>query len=1544
MSAKNRPFTRSTLRRLGTSPALGTVHASRRPGWAAVVLVGVCCAAAVAAAADRLPTELQAVRDGASTALMLGAENVFHRTSNVVLDERLIAVPNTPVRLAVWSELRPDGAVEAWYGISRDGRTMATVRSTSYELKVRHADFDPAGPIPLVEAGLEADEATHVYIVQFVTQPLPEFRTAIAALGGTVERFMANHAYIVRMGPSVREEVAGLPFVRWVGPYHPAYRMEDVLRENRAQLSELVPLQRYNIQVFEAGNMQKAAVAARIEALGGKVDKADAGKYLLEATLTPEQLEEVIRWDEVLYVDRWGPMEPDMDIVRSIGGANYIETFGYDGTGVRGEVFDAGFNTSHPDFQYHPFLIHGGAVGVDSHGTATAGVCFGSGFGDAKARGLMPEGQGIVADYNNIDLYGTTRYNHTGELLQAPYYAVFQTSSVGSPQVTDYSNISADIDTMLFDWDILHCQSQSNMGTRASRPQAWAKNILSGGAIKHYDTETRDDDCWCSGASIGPAEDGRIKPDLCFFYDLTYTTYSTGSGYGEFGGTSGATPSIAGHCGLFLEMWADGIFGNEVLAPGSGPTGYDVFDNRPHMTTTKAVMINTANPYEFSGTSADLTRVHQGWGMPDLARLYNMRDKISVIDETEILQNMESVEFSAFVEEGEPLLKVTMIFADPAGLPSSSQARINDLSLKVTSPSGTLYWGNNGLLADNVSDPGGSANTVDTVENVFVPEPEAGLWIVEVIASEINEDGHVETPELDADFALVVSGGLLSNCSSEGRIMLDRTVYGCMSDVLVRVVDCDLNTDDGVVETVAVTIASDSEPGGETVVLTETAPETADFRGVIGLDVDDAPGVLAVSATDVIVATYIDADDGAGHTDVEVTAAATLDCVGPVISNVQVVSVGSETATITFNTSEAATGTVRYGLACGVLTESATAAGTRTAHTIQLSGLDFSTHYYFAVDATDAQGNLTTDDNGGACYSFSTPNVVYNFPMNTNPGWTTAGQWAFGQPTGGGSYNHDPTSGHTGNNVYGYNLSGDYSDNLAATYLTTTALDCVGLTNVQLSFWRWLGVESNSDFDEATIEVSNNGSSWTVIYRATDTGAAVSDSAWVHQEFDISAIADNESTVYIRWGMGPTDGGVTYPGWNIDDVQIIATGGLLAIGMPEGVPTLVPAGEATAFTVRIVSGDETYIPGSGMLHYRYDGGAFEAVALESVGGEYYQAVLPPADCDATPEFYLSAEGDQSGVIYQPTTAPGTVFTAAVGEFVVVFADDFETSTGWSVVDSVGLADGTWGRGVPVDCNRGDPPADFDGSGQCYLTDNSAASECNSDVDDGYTWLISPVLDLSSGDAQVTYALWYSNDYGGDPNNDYFVVWVSNNGGSDWVEVERFGPAASGGWGVHAFQVSDFVVPTANVKVRFEASDLNGGSVVEAGIDAFTVERFQCVSPIGACCLGGGSCSEISMTACGEAGGVYQGKGTGCDPNPCGPVLCAGDVNCDGVVDYNDIDPFVAALSCVGGEPSCWPPAGVPSDCPWLNADCNADGDVTYGDIDPFVGRIGVTCP
>jgi len=69
----------------------------------------------------------------------------------------------------------------------------------------------------------------------------------------------------------------------------------------------------------------------------------------------------------------------------------------------------------------------------------------------------------------------------------------------------------------------------------------------------------------------------------------------------------------------------------------------------------------------------------------------------------------------------------------------------------------------------------------------------------------------------------------------------------------------------------------------------------------------------------------------------------------------------------------------------------------------------------------------------------------------------------------------------------------------------------------------------------------------------------------------------------------------------------------------------------------------------------------------------------------------------------------------------------------------------------------------------------------------------------------------------------------------------------------------------------------------------------------------------------------------------GAVRCrapqVGDANCDGVVNFDDIDPFVAALT----GPAAWSAALGGAPCDYLCAnDINADGSVNFDDIDPFV--------
>ncbi len=1027
-----------------------------------------------------------------------GWNPLAERAAETCVDLRLVSMPGSPAVVGCWQELSPDGGRVPYFAISLDGVHTTILRPAAHRIRLRDSEFDPLRGVAPVEPQLAADDAVGVYFVQFVTQPLAEFRAALENHGARVLKYFPEQAYIVQASPAAREEIGNLPFVRWMGPYQPAYRLGATIRELLVA-GDAVPEQRYRIQIWDSAAAAKNAVAARLSHRGARVDCASAGKYLLEATLTADQLREVIRWDDVAFVEPWASAEPDMNLVRIDGGADALEgEGGYDGTGVRGEVLDLGFNLDHIDFASRPLIEHT-LVSSDMHGAACTGILFGDGTGEPAARGLLPGGQGIVADWMQI----TSRYDHTAELLEAPYFAVLQSASLGSPHSTDYTTVSADMDALLMDFEVLHCQSQGNTGSTLSRPEAWAKNIVGCGGVKHFDTLDLGDDTWDHYASIGPAAEGRVKPDLCYWVDMVYTVTWPGSmAYDDFGGTSAATPCVAGHFGLFYQMWSDGVFGNPV-----DPTG-SVFDNRPHLSTARAFLINTANQYPFSGTGHDLTRVHQGWGRPNVQNLWNLRQKLSFIDETVVLSNLQTHALAVPVAAAEPALKCTLVYTDPPGSPAASQARVNDLTLKVTSPSGVTYWGNFGLLAGNWSIPGGEPDTINTIENVFVADPEPGTWVVEILASEINEDAHPETPEPDADFALVVSG---------------------------------------------------------------------------------TPG-----------------------------APLTLSLVG------------------------------------------------------------------------------------------------------------------------------DP---------------------------------------------------------------------------------------------------------------------------------------------PEFIAPAVP----TTLQVEIRDGAETYVPGSGRLHFSYGGGEFQEVPLISVGGAIFEGALPSPACGDHPRYYFSAEGSAGSFAYCPPAGADDPFTATVGTVSALLHDDFEQDLGWTV-ESVTLTDGAWERGVPADDGTaGDPTADFDGSGQCYLTANRPG---NSDLDGGPTHLTSALLDMAGlPHVVLTYARSWAND---DQDDDPYDVAVSPDDGATWYLIERVANVTPG-WVAQRWNLEDFSPLTGTMRLRFSVTDYPNNSIDEGALDAVHVYGVSC------------------------------GDGAG-----------RGDLNCDGAVDVFDIDPFVLALTDPAGYAAAYP------DCPREHADCNGDGAVDAFDVRGMRGRRSAT--
>lgn len=635
---------------------------------------------------------------------------------------------------------------DARYAISLDGEQVADRGVADRSLRLRYAEFDPLSGEPAVPAGLEVGAGQ--WIVQFQTPLVDAYRAKVSALGERSPIYLPANSLIVRLGASEAKALAAWAPVRWVGPYRAAYRLEpELLTEvRRGRLGA----RRVVVQLFERSSYLRSSVASRISLIGGRVENVPSDGYWIEATLDAARLLEVARWPEVVWIDRWQAPETDMDVARQIGGALALETEqGLAGAGVRGEVMDTNVRDTHNDFDSRPLIIHGSRSGSTFHGTSVAGIVFGDGAVNPLGRGMLPLGQGIFADFELL----TDRYRHTRELKEDPYRAVFQTNSWGSGLSTDYTSVSAQMDDIILQNDILICQSQSNQGSRSSRPQAWAKNIVSVGGISHRNTLTKSDDAWTS-ASYGPAADGRLKPDLSHFYDSIFTVAETSdTAYTtDFGGTSGATPIIAGHFGLFYEMWAKGLFGNSVR-------GATVFDAAPKFTLAKAFVVNTASAYPFSGRNANLGRYRQGWGLADVGQLFAARNLALFVNESDVLLPLERKTYRVHVPAGQPWIRASMTYADLPGTTSATQHRINKLNLKVTAPDGTVYWGNNGLADANASTPGGSPNNVDTLENVFVANPAAGTWTIEVWARELNLDGRVETPGVvDADFSLVVTG------------------------------------------------------------------------------------------------------------------------------------------------------------------------------------------------------------------------------------------------------------------------------------------------------------------------------------------------------------------------------------------------------------------------------------------------------------------------------------------------------------------------------------------------------------------------------------------------------------------------------------------------------------------------------------------------------------------------------------------------------------------------------------------------------------------
>ncbi len=231
------------------------------------------------------------------------------------------------------------------------------------------------------------------------------------------------------------------------------------------------------------------------------------------------------------------------------------------------------------------------------------------------------------------------------------------------------------------------------------------------------------------------------------------------------------------------------------------------------------------------------------------------------------------------------------------------------------------------------------------------------------------------------------------------------------------------------------------------------------------------------------------------------------------------------------------------------------------------------------------------------------------------------------------------------------------------------------------------------------------------------------------------------------------------------------------------------------------------------------------VRFESLSGQVYTATTNAQGDFSIANFpagYYDANAGKWG--YVTTGQSATIITNNITFKVQPgWYDDFIFSFGWTQTATATV--GTWTRGVPngTDYNGSPANADIDAQNDygkfAVVTGNAAnAAAGDDDIDGGYTRLVSPIFDISTyTDPYLTYQRWYFNDGGSGTPNDYMRVRITN--GTDTVLLEDLTTTANN-WTTKQYRITDYVTPSATMKLIVEAADLTPGHLVEGGLDAF----------------------------------------------------------------------------------------------------------------------------
>jgi hypothetical protein len=468
-------------------------------------------------------------------------------------------------------------------------------------------------------------------------------------------------------------------------------------------------------------------------------------------------------------------------------GANLIRQtapYNLDGSGIKVGIWDGGsVRNTHQEFNTTRVVKKNSTAAVDDHATHVAGTIGASGF-QASAKGMAP----LVA----IDSYEwTDDYAEMTAVGAATANDYFTTKIPLSNHSYGYNAVAADMgryETECNTLDALALSLSHYLVLWAAGNEQDTLTALGGyqsitfnGLSKNILTVGAGDDAVTSGvrdvtkgtlayfSSMGPCDDGRIKPDLVANgVNVNSSVATSDTAYdATYSGTSMATPNAAGSATLLVQLYSREFSGQ-----------------RMRSSMLKALLIQTADDVGRPGPD-----YQYGWGYLNVKAAADviLAHKASLaapkmVDDS--ISNASKTKTYSYKWDGASPLKATLCWTDPAGTAqTAADSRTpnlkHNLDLKITAPDGTTIYQpytmpfvGTWTQASMTLNATKGKNNVDNVERVDLPAPtQTGTYTVTV-----SLDGTLTTST--QAFSLIVTGASRAEANPPPTVSLTSPLNG----------------------------------------------------------------------------------------------------------------------------------------------------------------------------------------------------------------------------------------------------------------------------------------------------------------------------------------------------------------------------------------------------------------------------------------------------------------------------------------------------------------------------------------------------------------------------------------------------------------------------------------------------------------------------------------------------------------------------------------------------------------------------------------------